>query len=281
VPELSRRVAGLKSGEFDIAFSLDDGIKRIERNDKLTFYRTLPSSVGYMGFNLKKKPFDDIRIRRAIFAALDVERIHASVWRGAGKVPGSLLPASIRYSIDTEIAPHVQDINLAKSLLAEAGVKNLKLEIWTNEYKKRVEIAAIIRTQLQKIGISAEVKVLAEDVYSSQLKKNTHDLFIMVWRTSFPDPNFFAVGLLGSGAEHNYTFFNDTQLDGLLEKGRNTPDGEQRAAIYKRMQLHINEQLPMIFLYTQGSLIGAQRYVKGFKLNFGENYSFREVYFDF
>lgn len=276
VPELSRRVAGLKSGVFDIAFPIDDGIKYVQGNHNLTLYRTLPSSIGYMGFNMKKKPFDDIRVRRAIFAALDVERIHASVWRGVGKVPGSLLPASIRYSIDPEIAPHVQDIHLAKSLLAEAGANNFKLEIWTNEYKKRVEIAAMIQTQLQKIGLSAEVKVLAEDVYSSQLKKNTHDLFIMGWRTSFPDPNFFVVGLLGTG----YTFFNDAALNDLLEKGRNVPDGEQRAAIYKKIQLYVNEQLPMIFLYTKGSVIGVQKYVKGFKPYFGENYSFREIYFD-
>jgi peptide/nickel transport system substrate-binding protein len=209
-----------------------------------------------------------------------VEGIRASVWRGVGKVPGSLLPASVRYSIDAEVAPHVQDLDLARELLAEAGVKNLKLEIWTNGYKKRVDIASIIRTQLQKIGVFAEVKVLAWNVYLNQLKKNTHDLFIMGWRSSLPDPKFSAVGLLESGAEHNYTFFTDAKLDDLLEKGRSTPDGEQRAAIYKQIQLHINEQLPMIYLYTRGSVVGTQKYVKGFKPGFGENHSFREVYFD-
>jgi peptide/nickel transport system substrate-binding protein len=233
-----------------------------------------------MGFNLKKKPFNDIRVRRAIFAALDVEGIHANVWRGVGKVPGSLLPAAVRYSIDAEMAPHVQDVDLAKDLLAEAGVRNLKLEIWTNGYKKRVDIAAIVRNQLQRIGISAEVKVMAWDVYLSQLKKNTHDLFIMGWRSSIPDPNFSAAVLLETDAGHNYTFFNDTKLDDLLTKGRNTPDGEERAAIYKKMQLHINEQLPMIYLYTRGSVIGARKYVKGFKPGFGENHSFQGVYFD-
>jgi peptide/nickel transport system substrate-binding protein len=281
IPEPLRRVAELESGGLDIAFPIaDENVKRIEENGKLTLYRTPQSSVGYMGFNLKKKPFDDIRVRRAILAALDVEEIQANVWRGAGKAPGSLLPAPIRYSIDEEIAPHVQDVNLAKKLLAEAGVENLKLEIWTNGYKKRVDIAAIIRTQLKNIGISAEVKVLAWDVYLNQLKKNTHDLFIMGWRSSIPDPNFSAVGLLETGAGHNYTFFSDAELDDLLKKGRGTPDGEQRAEIYKKIQLRIDEQLPMICLYTSGTVIGAQKYVKGFKPEFGENYSFREVFFE-
>jgi peptide/nickel transport system substrate-binding protein len=171
-------------------------------------------------------------------------------------------------------------VDLAKKLLAEAGVKNLKLEIWTNGYKKRVDMASIIRTQLQKIGIFAEVKVFAWNMYLSQLKKNTHDLFIMGWRSSLPEPNFSAVGLLETGAEHNYTFFNDAELDDLLKKGRSTPDGEQRATIYKKIQLHVNEQLPMIYLYTKGSAIGARKYVKGFKPGLGETHSFREVYFD-
>ncbi|MDR2180208.1 MAG: ABC transporter substrate-binding protein [Synergistaceae bacterium] len=281
IPEPSRRLAELESGRIDIAFPIDEeSAKRIEDNERLTLYRTPQSSVGYMGFNLKKEPFSDIRVRRAIFAALDVERIHANVWSGEGKVPGSLLPASIRYSIDAEIAPHVQDVELAQSLLAEAGVKHLKLEIWTSGHKKRVDIAAIIRGQLQKIGIAAEVKVLAWDVYLNQLKKNTYDLFLMGWRYSLPDPNFSVASLLETGSEHNYTFFNDAELDELLKKGRSTPDGEQRAAIYKKIQLHINEQLPMIYLYARGSVIGAQKYVKGFKPGFGENHSFQEVYFD-
>jgi peptide/nickel transport system substrate-binding protein len=281
IPEPSRRVIELESGRVDIAFPITDGnVARVEENDDLTLYHTPQSSVGYMGFNLKKKPFNDIRVRRAILAALDVEGIHASVWRDQGKVPGSLLPAAVRYSIDTEVTPHVQDIDLAKNLLAEAGVENLKLEIWTNGYKKRVDIAAIIRTQLQRIGISAEVKVMAWNVYLSQLEKNTHDLFIMGWRSSIPDPNFSAAGLLETGADHNYTFFNDAELDDFLKRGRSTPDGEQRAAIYKEMQLHINEQLPMIYLYTRGSVVAAQKYVKGFKPGFGEKHSFRGVYFD-
>ena len=156
IPEPSRRTIGLESGELDIAFPItEESVSRVEENASLVLYRTPPSFIGFLGFNLRKKPFDDIRVRRAIFAALDVEEIHASIWRGVGKVPGSLLPASVRYSIDAEVAPHVQDVDLAKRLLAEAGVKNLKLEIWTNGYKKRVDIASIIRTQLQKIGVFA------------------------------------------------------------------------------------------------------------------------------
>jgi peptide/nickel transport system substrate-binding protein len=281
IPEPSRQILELESGEVDIAFPIpEENVKRVEKNDKLILYRTPPSYVGYLGFNLKKKPFDDLRVRRAIWAALDVEEIHASVWRGAGKVPGSLLPASVRYSIDAEVAPHVQDLTLAKDLLAEAGVENLKLEIWTNGYKKRVDIASIIRTQLQKIGILADVKVFAGNVYLSQLKKNTHDLFIMGWRSSLPEPNFSALKLLETGAEHNYTFFNDAELDDLLEKGRSTPDGERRAVIYKKIQLYINEQLPMIYLYAKGSVVGTQKYVKGFRPSLGETHSFRKVYFD-
>ncbi|MDR1978841.1 MAG: ABC transporter substrate-binding protein [Synergistaceae bacterium] len=281
IPEPSRRMRELESGQVDIAFSIaDENIKRVEKNDNLILYRVPQSSVGFLGFNCKKKPLDDVRVRRAIFSALDVASIHSGVWSGVGKVPKSLFPEPIRYSIDAEIAPHVQDAALAQSLLDEAGVKNLKLEIWTDGCKKRVDIAAVIRLQLQKIGIAADVKVLEGNLYLNQLKENTHDLFIMGWPSPILDPNFSASSLLETGAEHNHTLFSDAKLDELLRKGRGTPDGDERAAIYKEMQLYLNEQLPMIYLYAGESIVGAQNYVKGFKPSFSENHSFLEVYFD-
>jgi peptide/nickel transport system substrate-binding protein len=283
VPEPTSRTIELESGGVDIAFPIPhNDLKRIEDNPKLVLYRRPQVSTAYVGFNVTKKPFDDVRVRQAISAALDVVGIQAASYRGIGKVPVSLVPGAIKYSIEKEVAPHVQDVEKAKKLLAEAGVKNLKLNIWTNERKERVDSATIIQAQLEELGIASEIRVLEWGAYLNGLMEKTHDLFILGWVSTVPDPNFAVSGLLETSAigASNYTFFSDPKLDELLAKGRGVPDGDERAAIYKEMQLYINEQVPMIYLHNDESIAGAQKYVKGFAPRSNEIHSFREAYFE-
>jgi peptide/nickel transport system substrate-binding protein len=281
IPEPTNRTIELESGGADIAFPIvTNDLKRVEGNEKLVLYRKPQTSVTYMGFNYTKKPFDDVRVRQAIFAALDTVGIQAAVWRGVGKVPGSLVPGAIKYSIDKEVKPHEQDVELAKKLLAEAGVQKLKLQIWTNERKERVDMATIIQAQLQEVGIDSEIKVLEWGAYLNGLQEKTHDVFLLGWVSSVPDPNFAIAGLLETGAGSNYTFFSDAKLDDLLNQGRGVPDGDQRAAIYKDIQLYINERAPMLYLHNDESIAGTQKYVKGFTPRSNEIHSFREVYFE-
>ncbi|MDR2176047.1 MAG: ABC transporter substrate-binding protein [Synergistaceae bacterium] len=283
VPEPTSRTIALETGDADIAFPIvHNDLKRVGENEKLVLYRKPQNSTAYIGFNVTKKPFDDIRVRQGIFAALDIVGIQAASYRGIGKVPGTILPSAVKYSINDEIPPHVQDVEKAKKLLEEAGVKDLKLEIWTNERKERVDSATIVQAQLEEIGIKSEIKVLEWGAYLNGLMEKTHDLFILGWVVSIPDPNFAVAGLLETSAigASNYTFFSDTALDELLREGRSLPDGAGRQAIYKEMQLYLNEQLPMIYLHNDESIAGTQKNVKGFSPRSNEIHSFREVYFE-
>ncbi|MDR1649617.1 MAG: ABC transporter substrate-binding protein [Synergistaceae bacterium] len=283
VPEPTSRTIALETGDADIAFPIaHNDLKRVGGNSGLILYRKPQNSTAYIGFNASKKPFDDVRVRHAIFEALDVVTIQAASYRGVGKVPGTLVPSTVKYSINDKIPPHVQDVGKAKKLLAEAGVKNLKLEIWTNERKERVDSATIIQAQLEEVGIQSEIRVLEWGAYINGLMEQKHDLFILGWVSAVPDPNFAVSGLLESSAipASNLTFYNDPKLDALLDRGRSLPDGDERASVYKEMQLYINEQLPMIYLHNDESIAGTQKNVKGFSPRSNEIHSFREVYFE-
>ncbi len=280
IPEPTSRTIELETGGADIAYPIiTNDLKRVEDNSKLTLYRAPQTSVTYMGFNCTKAPFNDVRVRRAIYAAIDTVGTQKAVWRGVGKVPGSLVPAAVKYSIDNEVKPHEQNVELAKKLFAEAGVdpKKLKMEIWTNERKERVDMATIIQAQLADLGITAEIKVLEWGAYLSGLQEKKHDTFLLGWVSTVPDPNFAVAGLLESGAGSNYTFFSDKKLDELLAKGRSLPDGADREAVYKEMQEYINDQVPMIYLHNDESIAGAQKTVKGFDVATNEVHSFRQV----
>jgi peptide/nickel transport system substrate-binding protein len=281
VPEPTSRTIELESGGVDIAFPIiTNDIKRVEENEHLTLYRVTQNSTTFMGFNMSKPPFNDVRVRKAILAALDTEEIQAAVWRGVGKTPRSILPDAVKYSIQSEAPSHKRDVELAKKLLEEAGVKDLKFDIWTNERKERVDMATIIQAQLAEIGITTEIKVLEWGAYLSGLLEKSHGAFILGWANTVTDPNYAIAGLLESSAGNNYTATNDPKIDELLRKGRSVMDGPEREAIYKELQLYINETVPMLFLQNDESVAGTQKNVKGFAPSPSELHSFREIYFE-
>ncbi|MDR1978454.1 MAG: ABC transporter substrate-binding protein [Synergistaceae bacterium] len=281
IPEPTSRTIELESGGVDIAFPIiTNDIKRIEENENLVLYRVTQNSTTFMGFNMSKPPFDDVRVRKAILAALDTVGIQAAVWRGVGKTPTSILPNAVKYSIQPEVPPHKQDVELAKKLLAEAGVTTLKFDVWTNERKERVDMATIIQAQLADLGITTEIKVLEWGAFLSGLLEKSHGAFILGWANTVTDPNYAIAGLLESTAGNNYTATNDKQIDELLRKGRGVMDGPEREAIYKELQRYINETAPMIFLHNDESIAGTQKNVRGFTPSPSELHSFREVYFE-
>jgi peptide/nickel transport system substrate-binding protein len=282
VPEPTSRTIELESGGTDIAYPIaHNDLNRVGENPNLVLLRRPQLSTTYMGFNMTKAPFDDVRVRKAISAALDVVAIQAAAYRGVGKVPTSLIPDGIPYSINSKLPPHVQDVDLAKKLLEEAGVKDFKLEIWTNERKERVDSATIVQAQLEEIGIKSEIKVLEWGAYLDGLLDKKHDVFFLGWVTSVPHPNGPVSGLLESTSGNNYTFTDDKKIDELLQKGRSTPlELPECEKNYVELQEYINDLVPMIYFHNDESIAGTQKNVKGFTPRATEIHSFREVYFE-
>ena len=265
VAESINRTIELESGAVDIAYRVPvTDIKRVEENEKLTLYRHLENSTSYMGFNCAKAPWDNPKVRQAVRLALDNVGMQKAVFRGTGRAPNAPVAPSVKYS-DKDIPYVKRDVEAAKKLLAEAGVQlPLKAEIWTNDYKPRRDLATIIQAQLKEVGIEVEHKVLEWGAYLDGLQKKTHDMYILGWVASVPDAEFAISGVLRSTGGSNYSFFSDAEVDALLEKGKSLPDGEERAAVYKKVQERIHELAPWVYMYNEETFHGSQKNVKGF-----------------
>lgn len=283
IPEPTNRTIELETGAVDIAYPVTTiELARIDENPELELQRKVIPSTTYMGFNVNKAPFSDVRVRHAISLLLDTVNIQRAVFRGVGKNPRSLIPEVTKYSINNELPAHVRDVEAAKKLFAEAGVdpSKIKLIIRSNERKERIDMATIIQAQLAEVGIQSEIMQQEWGAYLNDLQKKQHDVFLLGWGLSVPDPDYAVSGLLESNAGTNYTGYNDPKLDEMLAKGRSLPDGEERAKVYRDMQLYINEQCPMIYLHNDEAIAGVRKIVKGFEVDPFEVHSFRNVYFE-
>lgn len=269
IPEPTNRVIELESGGADIAYEVSaNDLKRVQDNSKLQLLRVVDNSTAYLGFNNKKKPFTDIKVRQAISYALDTKSIFDSVWRGVGRVAVGPIGPNVLYS-DKSLQPHEYNVQKAKDLLKEAGFPNgFKTTIWTNDKKERVDMATIMQSELKEVGIDVEIKVLEWGAYLDGLAKAEQDMFIVGWTCQTPDPDMAVYAPFHSskmGAGGNYEFFNDPKADELIIKGRTIKNSPERQAVYYELQKEIVAQAPWVFLTNGEQVVGASKNIKGFK----------------
>lgn len=238
VPEVSVRTIELESGAIDVAYQVHvSDIKRIMENPELELHRRPALRTDFFIFNCSKPPFNDVRVRQAVEKAIDIEGIQKAVYRGLGYAPGGPLPKDMRYSDPRYFEPRKQDVEGAKALLKEAGVKNLKITIITNEAKERIDAATIAQNQLEEVGIDAQIQVLEYGVLLDMMDRGDHQLAFSGWGNNLPDPEYALARLYHTRAmgSTNNAFYSNPAFDALLDKGTITPDGDERAAIYKEV----------------------------------------------
>lgn len=272
IPEPTNRTIELEAGNVDIAYEIaPHDIARIEDNPDLEIHRKMEYSTQYLGMNCQKAPLDDVRVRRAVELAVDMAAIDAAVWQGVGQPATGPFSGDMQYSIAKEMTPPKRDVEAAKALLAEAGYPDgIQLTLSTNEKQERVDMAAIIKNQCAEAGIDITVEVLEWAAYIEMLEKGEHDMFQIGWTPDAPDADqalwpCFHSSAVGPGG--NYVFLVDDQIDEWLELGRRTPDGEERAKIYRDLQLRIEELKPWIYEHNGEIVIGAAKYIKNLEVS--------------
>lgn len=282
VVEPVARVVELETGAVDIAYYIKPiDMNRVIENPNLTLLRKTDFSTHYCGFNFLRPPLDNPKVREAIWAALDTAAMQKAIDRGVGSLPTSQFPPNQKY-FNPSLKPHVQDVEKAKRLLKEAGVENLKLEYWTDEDYARLATATMVQAQLEEVGITVEMKVFEWGAFMEGLKQKKQDLYSMSW-TCPPDPDFSLAPVLHSKmiGGTNRSNVNDPELDAMIDKGAQMPDGPEREALYHKIQDRIvNVLRPWMYVNNGELLVGTQKNVKGFEISPIGYHSVNGVYFE-
>ncbi len=269
IPEASSRTIELQSGAIDVAYNIHfSDFNRIEEDKKLSLLRHPSNRVEFVALNCQSPALKDVRVRRAIRMALDIPGMQKAVWRGVGSVTGSPLPPGMRYALKDAPIP-VQDVEGAKKLLAEAGVKDLKLRLWTNESKERMDAATVIQGMLEEIGVAADIRVMEYGAFLDGVRKGECDLAMVGWGNNLPDPEYFfgrTFHTIAIGA-NNSSHYSNPKLDELLEKGITVPEGEERGKIYAEVQQIILDDVPAIFWSVGEAIVGTNSRVKNFEMH--------------
>ncbi len=250
---------------------------RPDLTQKIGLYKELGNSYTYLGFNLKRKPFDDLRVRQAINYAINKQELIDGVLLGLGEPVSSPYKPGTRWT-NPELKPYPYDAHKAIALLKEAGYADhdgdgildkdgqpLTFEMLTNQNKQREMSAVLIQRRLKEIGIDARIRVLEWASFIGRfIKTGEFDAVVLGWSLSL-DPDQYSIWHSSQQAPGQFNFlgYSNPQVDRLLEQGRLELDIEKRTKIYHEFARHLLEDSPIVYLYAGYGLPAIHKRIKG------------------
>jgi dipeptide transport system substrate-binding protein len=233
-------------------------------------------NVGYLAYNTMKKPFDDVRVRKAINMAINKKAILDAVYLGTGIPAKNPLPPSMSaYNNDIKDDPF--DPEGAKKALAAAGFPNgMEIDLWAmpvqrpyNPNAKR--IAELMQADLAKIGVKAEIKTFEWGEYRKRMQAGEHMTGMLGWTGDNGDPDNFLAVLLGCEATKNngsnVAKWCHQPFEDLIQKAKSESRAAERDKLYKQAQVIFKEQAPWFTIAHAVQLKPVRKEVVDFKLS--------------
>ena len=276
-PDASVRWAKLQRGECHVMpYPNPADLDAIRKDPNVQVLEQPGLNVGYLAFNTQKKPFDDVRVRKAISMAINKKAIIDGVYLGTGVAAKNPIPPSM-WSYNDSIKDDPYDPEAAKKLLAEAGAANLVTDIWAmpvqrpyNPNAKR--IAELMQADLAKIGVKAEIKTFEWGEYRKRMQAGEHQMGMLGWTGDNGDPDNFLHTLLGcdsarSASGSNVEKFCYQPFDDLVVKAKSVSNQAERTDLYTKAQVIFKEQVPWFTIAHAVQLKPVRKEVVDFKLS--------------
>lgn len=246
--------------------------------EKINLYKELGNGYTYLGFNLKKAPFNDVNVRQAINYAIDKDEVIKGVLLGLGEPIASPYKPGTRWN-NTNLKPYPYNPEKALELLKKAGYernkdgyferdgKVLAFEILTNQNKQREMTAVLVQRRLKEIGIEVTIRVLEWASFINQyIRTGDFNAVVLGWSLSLdPDQyNIWHSSQQGPG-QFNFIGYENSQVDKLLELGRKELNTNKREKIYHEFSEHLLNDSPIVYLYAGYGLSAINKRVQGIK----------------
>ncbi|KEO54594.1 peptide ABC transporter substrate-binding protein [Thioclava indica] len=215
--------------------------------------------TGYITLNVKTPPFDNLKVREAVNMAINKQRITQMINGRAIPANQPLPPTMPGYSKDYK--GYAFDADAAKALLAEAGFADgFSTELYVMNTDPNPRIAQAIQQDLKAIGVSADIKSLAQaNVIEAGGAGKAPMIWSggMAWIADFPDPSNFYGPILGcAGAGEggwNWSKFCDPEIDAEATKADSytDPANPERLAMWSDVYEKVMEQAPWVPVFNE------------------------------
>jgi dipeptide transport system substrate-binding protein len=276
-PDASVRWAKLQKGECHVMPYPNPADLDAMRKDSNVVVMEQPGlNIGYLAYNTTKKPFDDVRVRKAVNMAIDKKALVQAVYLSTGVPATNPIPPG-QWSYNTALKDDAYNPAEAKKLLAAAGLKDgFTTDLWAmpvqrpyNPNAKR--IAELMQADLAKVGIKAEIKSFEWGEYRKRMQNGEHQMGMLGWTGDNGDPDNFLNTLLGCASAKsngsNVAKFCYKPFEDLVQKAKVTSDVKERTKLYEKAQVIFKEQAPWFTIAHAVQLAPVRKEVVDFKLS--------------
>jgi len=253
------RLQALLSGQIDMERGITAQQKvMLSQSDKFAIQEVPTGNWRGFVFRNDVKPYDDVRVRKAVRMVADRQAFIDLVLGGAG-VAVCDVPVEPNDQYRADLACD-QDIEGAKKLLADAGYPDgLDVDIYVATLEPTwPTMAEVYQQQAAAAGIRVHIKQVPTDGYWKEvwMKK---DVVATRWNERPADQALHEVYL--STAKWNESFYKDSEFDDLLAAARRELDFEKRKALYVKAQERLSETTGTFIPYTVTKFIGVTKRV--------------------
>jgi peptide/nickel transport system substrate-binding protein len=267
------RLAALVSGEID--FVLDpaprdiarlrntSGVKVLEGPENRLLFLGMDQArdkLLYANVPGDKNPFKDIRVRRALYQAIDIETMKTKLMNGQAVPTGGITPSPAGAYNDPTLETRLPfDVAKARALLAEAGYANgfeITLDCPNNRYVNDEEICIALASMWAQLKVKVRVNAMPRVTLFPKLEKLDTSLFLYGWGGSVTDAETTMTPLMRTRGErgvglYNYGNVRNEAFDALAGRSSVEPDPKKREDLIKAALREWREQVHTIPLHRQ------------------------------
>lgn len=207
-------------------------------------YQVAPTGGGQIaGMNAARAPFDDVRARRAVALAIDLDSVNTVVYNGEGEVPATLFPEDSPFYADISI--NETDPEAAQALFDELAAEGKPVSFTFMSYPTTESrtLAETLQAQLSAFD-NVEMQVDVVDYAAAQGRTGARDFDMVISSATVQDPDYALWQAFHSESSGNFLGVSDPQLDEALDKGRNAESTDERVEAYTTVQERIAEVVP-------------------------------------
>jgi peptide/nickel transport system substrate-binding protein len=251
------RVAALLAGDLDGVPRLDapQNVKQFQDDPRFTVAIGATAGKGIMTINNKKKPFDDVRVRRALSHAIDRKAFIEGVLEGLGKPIGShFAPTDAGYVDLTGMYPY--DPEKAKALLKEAGVQtplNVTLTLPPPQYARKG--GEVVAAQLAKVGVVAKIENVEWAQWLGGTFKGNFDLTLI----NHVEP----LDYMQYANPQYYWGYDSKPFRDLAARHAATGNAKERSQLFADLQKMIATDAVNVFIFNPAQVAVAKKGLKG------------------